>query len=415
MTLAAPNHVLLSACVCVPCVHRQLRLWALASLEAFLSPRLALRSSPGIGAFLLSASRAPIRVRRAESTSVDPHPDSHATDRHLPRTSRLVQAALRRAGSARTAVRAPRRRGARLRSVGGRRAVLARRQSREPVGVSARPRAVDVPHAALAAAPRAASAFRSSTARSVYAFELSKASQLDLLEELGLPYPRVARDQPSVARRRRRREGLRYPVLVKANIGGSGAGIVRYETRSRARRRGRARRSRARHRRRRAGAGVRAAARRPHRPRRDARRQVSLRDQGLSGGRLVRSLPGRRLPDDERRRARARRLRGRRAEDRPARRRLHAAAPRSSRRSKRSRARGSRHRRHRVSRRRSRRQALLLRHQRALELRRRSGERDRLRSVGEASSTISRRASRARQSRERSSRTRLDARSARLP
>src|SRR5689334_18571103 len=63
----------------------------------------------------------------------------------------------------------------------------------------------------------------------VYAFELSKASQLDLLEELGLPYPRSrAINHPSLAVEAAR--GLRYPVLIKANIGGSGAGIVRYES-----------------------------------------------------------------------------------------------------------------------------------------------------------------------------------------
>ncbi len=63
----------------------------------------------------------------------------------------------------------------------------------------------------------------------VYAYELSKASQLDLLEELGLPYP-SARAINSPALALRAAKDLRYPVLVKANIGGSGAGIVRYET-----------------------------------------------------------------------------------------------------------------------------------------------------------------------------------------
>ena len=62
----------------------------------------------------------------------------------------------------------------------------------------------------------------------VYSFELSKASQLDLLEGLGLPYPKArAINHPTLALEAAR--GLRYPVLVKANIGGSGAGIVRYE------------------------------------------------------------------------------------------------------------------------------------------------------------------------------------------
>ena len=63
----------------------------------------------------------------------------------------------------------------------------------------------------------------------VYSFELSKASQLDLLEELGLPYPRSrAINHASLAVEAA--SGLRYPVLVKANIGGSGAGIVRYDS-----------------------------------------------------------------------------------------------------------------------------------------------------------------------------------------
>jgi hypothetical protein len=64
---------------------------------------------------------------------------------------------------------------------------------------------------------------------SVYSFELSKASQLDLLEELGLPYPR-SRAINSAWLAVDAARGLRYPVLVKANIGGSGAGITRYES-----------------------------------------------------------------------------------------------------------------------------------------------------------------------------------------
>jgi hypothetical protein len=63
----------------------------------------------------------------------------------------------------------------------------------------------------------------------VYAFELSKASQLDLLEELGLPYPR-SRAINDASRAVEAARELRYPVLIKANIGGSGAGIVRYES-----------------------------------------------------------------------------------------------------------------------------------------------------------------------------------------
>jgi glutathione synthase/RimK-type ligase-like ATP-grasp enzyme len=65
--------------------------------------------------------------------------------------------------------------------------------------------------------------------RDAYVYETSKALQLELLESLHLPYPRArvinhAEAAPEAA------EGLRFPVVVKANIGGSGAGIVRYDT-----------------------------------------------------------------------------------------------------------------------------------------------------------------------------------------
>jgi glutathione synthase/RimK-type ligase-like ATP-grasp enzyme len=61
-----------------------------------------------------------------------------------------------------------------------------------------------------------------------YEVEISKALQLDLLAELGLPYPRaVVINHPVRAVEAASR--LRYPVLVKANVGGSGAGITRYD------------------------------------------------------------------------------------------------------------------------------------------------------------------------------------------
>ena len=65
----------------------------------------------------------------------------------------------------------------------------------------------------------------------IYALELSKATQLDVLATLGLPYPaaRVINDPQQAVPAART---LRYPVLVKANVGGSGAGIVRYDTES---------------------------------------------------------------------------------------------------------------------------------------------------------------------------------------
>jgi len=63
----------------------------------------------------------------------------------------------------------------------------------------------------------------------VYGLEISKAFQVEVLSELGLPVPRAlvinhASRAASAAQR------LRYPVVVKANIGGSGAGIVRFDS-----------------------------------------------------------------------------------------------------------------------------------------------------------------------------------------
>jgi len=59
--------------------------------------------------------------------------------------------------------------------------------------------------------------------------ETSKARQLTLLESLGLPYPKsIVINHASQAAAAA--EGLRFPVVVKANIGGSGAGIVRFDT-----------------------------------------------------------------------------------------------------------------------------------------------------------------------------------------
>ncbi|MGH9421406.1 MAG: ATP-grasp domain-containing protein [Thermoanaerobaculia bacterium] len=63
----------------------------------------------------------------------------------------------------------------------------------------------------------------------VYSMEISKAFQLDMLEELGLPYPRArVINSGSVAAVAGR--DLRFPVVVKANVGGSGAGITRYDS-----------------------------------------------------------------------------------------------------------------------------------------------------------------------------------------
>ena len=64
--------------------------------------------------------------------------------------------------------------------------------------------------------------------RLAYTVETSKALQLEIMEELGLPYPRarvINHPEQALAAA----EGLRYPVVVKPNIGGSGAGIVRFD------------------------------------------------------------------------------------------------------------------------------------------------------------------------------------------
>lgn len=59
--------------------------------------------------------------------------------------------------------------------------------------------------------------------------ELSKAAQLSLLDQLGLGYPRarsIHRASQAVAAT----DGLRWPIVVKPNIGGSGAGVTRFNT-----------------------------------------------------------------------------------------------------------------------------------------------------------------------------------------
>ncbi len=65
--------------------------------------------------------------------------------------------------------------------------------------------------------------------RAAWRTEISKAYQLTLLEGLGLPYPR-ARVIHHASQAAEAAEGLRLPIIVKPNIGGSGAGIRRFET-----------------------------------------------------------------------------------------------------------------------------------------------------------------------------------------
>lgn len=62
-----------------------------------------------------------------------------------------------------------------------------------------------------------------------FSTETSKSRQLSLLASLGLPFPKArvinrTADAPAAA------EGLRFPVAVKPNIGGSGAGVRRFDS-----------------------------------------------------------------------------------------------------------------------------------------------------------------------------------------
>jgi hypothetical protein len=59
--------------------------------------------------------------------------------------------------------------------------------------------------------------------------ELSKAAQLSLLESLDLPYPK-ARIIHRASQAYAAAQGLRWPIVVKPNIGGSGAGVKRFDT-----------------------------------------------------------------------------------------------------------------------------------------------------------------------------------------
>ena len=63
-----------------------------------------------------------------------------------------------------------------------------------------------------------------------FRYETSKALQLSLLHSLGIPFPkaRVLHDPKHAVEAS---EGLRFPIVVKPNVGGSGAGIVRFDNR----------------------------------------------------------------------------------------------------------------------------------------------------------------------------------------
>lgn len=64
---------------------------------------------------------------------------------------------------------------------------------------------------------------------SAYAVEISKARQLDVLRACRVKYPRArVFNHPNLAIKAA--TGLRFPIVVKPNIGGSGAGIVKFDS-----------------------------------------------------------------------------------------------------------------------------------------------------------------------------------------
>ena len=63
-----------------------------------------------------------------------------------------------------------------------------------------------------------------------YRYEKSKALQAQLFERLGVRYPRaVVLNHPDQVLKMV--DGFRFPVVIKPNVGGSGAGIVRFDSR----------------------------------------------------------------------------------------------------------------------------------------------------------------------------------------
>ncbi|WP_158797899.1 RimK family alpha-L-glutamate ligase [Pedobacter sp. L105] len=62
-----------------------------------------------------------------------------------------------------------------------------------------------------------------------YVYETSKALQLSLLQSLGIKYPK-SKVVNHVSKIKEALEGLRFPIVIKANIGGSGAGIEKFNS-----------------------------------------------------------------------------------------------------------------------------------------------------------------------------------------
>jgi glutathione synthase/RimK-type ligase-like ATP-grasp enzyme len=63
-----------------------------------------------------------------------------------------------------------------------------------------------------------------------FRYEISKAAQHSLLKSLGIRFP-PSRVIHAATQAVSATEGLRYPIVIKANIGGSGKGIVRFDSR----------------------------------------------------------------------------------------------------------------------------------------------------------------------------------------
>ncbi len=64
-----------------------------------------------------------------------------------------------------------------------------------------------------------------------FTHEISKALQLSVLSAIGLPGPKARvihrpEDAPGAT------EGLRFPIVIKPNVGGSGVGVVRFDSRA---------------------------------------------------------------------------------------------------------------------------------------------------------------------------------------
>ena len=64
-----------------------------------------------------------------------------------------------------------------------------------------------------------------------YSYEISKARQMALLADLGLPFPKT-RVINAASEALAATEGLRWPVVVKPSVGGSGAGVLRFDRES---------------------------------------------------------------------------------------------------------------------------------------------------------------------------------------